>query len=135
MTESRTLSSELIGLTPRESRVASPSFTSASFDLPARATSRILADRLSKLAWLRFRSESRSAAPPRKLRLFSFGLSPSETDFPREKRFLSHPLTLEVGEVADSSDFRLSVVSVCTAGMAVVGAPVTVSSRSSLSVS
>lgn len=94
----------LIGLTPRESWDVSRSFASVSLLLPARATSRMLEGRFSKLAVLRFVSDPRSAAPPMKLRLFSLclSLSFSPKDFPLEKRFLIHPLTFDVGDMGES---------------------------------
>lgn len=109
MTSSGTFPSELIGLTPRESCTGSVSFMSGPLVLPARATSRILVGRLSRLVVLRFGSESRRAAPPRKPRFLSLGLSLSLTDLPRENRCLIHPLTLDVGDIGDSLDFRLSL--------------------------
>jgi hypothetical protein len=105
----------LTGLMPRESCSTSRSWSlDSAFALrPARATSRMLVARLSRLVELSFASVSRRAAPPMKLLLLSpwFSRSFSPRDLPRENRFLIHPLTLEVGDAASLSFLRpLSVV-------------------------
>jgi hypothetical protein len=115
MAGTRSSSSEslLTGLTPRESCSISRSLGSPFVPRPASATSRMLVARLSRLVALWLVSGSFSAAPPTKLPLLSTWLSRSFSprDLPREKRFLIHPLTLDVGDVASLGFLRpLSVL-------------------------
>jgi hypothetical protein len=114
-TPSSSSGSLLTGLTPRESCSMSRSLGSPFVPRPASATSRMLVARLSRLVALWLVSGSLRAAPPTKLLLLSPWLSWSfsPSDLPREKRFLIHPLTLEVGDAASLGFLRpLSVLPV-----------------------